>query len=330
MIVPIELTEFVPEKIDLGMFRSWELKANDFDDTIEIRNNVFSGRMKVAIIAAAVWILLITGIIVTSIFMSNLPVKMSHPAGLVILKLFLMVIASLAGLASLGGGVAIFIYTTSSNASLWKDKLRFRYTKSTGELFFPRENVRYSRDDYSELILGATDGYDTVRALEHQEMSQKPSRAPFATETYFLVHRKDGTWTRHLVGFDQRMKATRLAVAKIKEALQCRMIKRTMSRRECYSTQHEITGNESKTQKPLKPPGFYAFYAFISIFSFVGLGIIGFGIHGLWKANDNAIETIVFGAVFFGFSLICMLLLRWFSIPSNLAGTYTPSEPKFD
>jgi hypothetical protein len=328
MILPIELTEFVPEKIDFGMFRSWELKANDFDDTVEIRSNIFSRQMKVVAVVSAAWMLFIFGIIATILFMNDIPLQDGIDQH--VLKWFLIAFAGLACLALTVVLNAIFIYTTYSNASLWKDKLRFRYTKSTGELFFPRENVRYSRSGYNEFLLGTTDGYDTVRAMEHQEMSQKPSRAPFATETYFLVHRKDGTWTRHLVGFDQRMKATRLAVAKIKEALQCRTVKRTMSRQECYATQHKNVGVGVATQKPLNPQGLFALYAFLSFFALVGLGIIGIGLNGLWHADDNAVKTIIFGTVFFLFPLILMFLVRCFSITHIPAGSYTPSEPVFD
>jgi len=58
----------------------------------------------------------------------------------------------------------------------------------------------------------------------------------------------------------------------------------------------------------------------------VGLGIVGFGLHGLWHANDDAVGAIIFGTPFFLFSLVFMLVWRHVTKSNDLSAPYTPSE----
>ena len=71
---PIELTEFVPEKIEVGFVRTWELKTSDFDDNVEIRNTVFVRPMKTIITLMVAWMTLIGGIGITATIMTDHPV----------------------------------------------------------------------------------------------------------------------------------------------------------------------------------------------------------------------------------------------------------------
>ena len=242
--LPNELTEFVPENVMTGICRSWELKADDFDDCIEIRNVLFSRRMIAAIVALLAWMLLILGVGITMILLGDMPTLGDLPQPL--LKTFIIAFFCLAGFGAIGIFIALLIYTTLQNASLWKDGLRFQYHKSSGKLFFPREHVRYARNDYDQLILGTTKGYNTVESSENQR--HRKAQFPFVLETYFLIHRKDGTWVRHLIAydaltgvFDRWSKATHPAVVKIQESLQCQLVKRTMSLSECRAAQHPTT-----------------------------------------------------------------------------------------
>jgi hypothetical protein len=295
MTIPIELTEFVPEKIDAGSFRSWTLKADETSDHVDIRTVIFSRKMIAAIVVMVAWMLFIFAIGATAIFMSDPPVKMNHPAGPIVVKLLLTAFAGLACLAGMGILIAILIHSVFSNASLWKDKLRFQYTKSTGELFFPHENVRYSRDDYDELLLGTTDGYNTVQMLEEIELNKTRSKKryttpAFVTQSYFIVRRKEGTWHRHLIGYDQHSKATHRAIANIREPLQCRTVKRTMSLPECYITQHKTDGTASKVPQPPKQSQFFHYFCIFFVaplFMIFGLGFTLYNTAQLLEAKAS-------------------------------------------
>jgi hypothetical protein len=269
-----ELTEFIPENIDLAMFRSWELKGGEFDDYVEIRNAAFSRRLIASIVAMVAWITLILGVIITLILFVEIPELLPKPV--------IIIFACLAGLGVTGIIVVFSIIATSSNASLWKGDLRFRYDKSSGKIFFPREDTQYSRKEYDELILGTTDGYNTVRMLE-QQPSSRNSKPPLIMETFFLVHRKDGTWRRHLVGYDDCSSTTRRAVTKIRESLPCQRVKRTMSFPECYATQHK----SSEMPTPPKPTIPFFVYCFLSIFVIAGLVFLGFSIAELVHARAS-------------------------------------------
>jgi len=283
---PIELTEFVPEDIDPGTFRTWTLKASAFGDNVEVRNVLFSGKVIAAIVAIIAWMTLVC-CVAAALVLSNEP----GARGIVFVCGFCFV-----GFIMTTVFVALFIYTVSSNASLWKEKLRFRYNKTTGELFFPRENVRYAKEDYDQLILGATDGYDTVAMLEQlqamkNQRSKRIQAPPLITETYFLVRQTAETWSRHLIGYDQRSRGINRAVANIQKAMQCRTVKRTMSLAECYATQHKTEDTASAPPPPELPKlrlllGFFTF-CFAPVFMIVGLGIVCFGFHQLHYARAS-------------------------------------------
>jgi hypothetical protein len=285
MTVPTEHTEFVPEKIDLGIFRSWELKGVESSDLVEIHNLIFSRKMIGTIIAMVVFMTFIISIGTAGVLASN-------NLGLMPKPLFIVGFVS-AGFFATGVLIAILIYSVSSNASHWKGGLRLQYTKSTGEIFFPRENVRYSRDDYDELVLQTTDGYDIAEMVERLERNANSNKRRYSeptliTQVYFLVHRKDGTWTWHLIAYEQHSEAIRKDIAKIQEAIQSPMVHRTMSQKECYAAQHKIADPESILTKPPKPIRFgIGFYCFMSVFVLFGFGFVGMGCFHLYTANAS-------------------------------------------
>jgi len=318
MNIPSELTEFVPEKVIFGTsapLPSWELQANEFSDSVEIRNVIFSRTAILSIIVIVAWMMLIGGIIIAAIIMNNLPGNIP--------KALLIVFASFAGLSATGIVIAILLYEVSSNASLWKEGLRFRYDKTSGELFFPRENVRYSREDYDILILGVTDGYDAVKIAEDVEAG-RDGRMDFITQAYFLVRRKDGTWCRHLIVYNLYSKSVHRSVTKIQKVMRCPLAKRRMTLPECYATQHVPAAEERAA--PSKTRNMLVVYCFCSLFMAVGLGVVIFGLHGLWHTNDDAVSAIIFGTPFFLFSLVFMLVWRHVTKSNDLAAPYTPSE----
>jgi hypothetical protein len=289
MTIPPELTEFVPEKIDYG-FRSWQLKASEFEDYIEIRNLIFSRKLIGTIVAVITFMAFIIAVGTVGVLMSNNQGPVPKP-------LFIAGFVSVCFLIT-GVIIAFFIGGTWSNASHWKGGLRFQYSKSTGELFFPREDARYSRKDYDELILGTSNGYDIADILlehERKENSNKRHYSPptLFTQVYFLVHRKDGTWTRHLIAYEQRSEGDHMGIAadrkgfeKIQEAVQCQTVARTMTQQECYTAQHKTADPEAKLTQPPKPMRFgILFYCFMSIFLLGALFFFGIGCYQLYLAN---------------------------------------------
>ena len=320
MNIPTELTEFVPEKVTFGTsapFPSWELKASEFSDSVEIRNVIFSRTAIISIIVIVAWIMLIGGIIIAAIIMNDMPGNIP--------KALLIVFACLACLAGTGIIIAVLLYEVSSNASLWKEGLRFRYDKTSSELFFPRENVRYSGNNYDTLILGLTDGYDAIKIAEDVEAGERDGQMDFITQAYFLVRRKDGTWSRHLIVYDLYSKSVHRSVAKVQRTMRCPLAKRRMTLPECYATQH-VPAAEAERTAPPKTRNMLIVYCFCSLLMAVGLGVAGFGLHGLWHINDDAFNAIIFGTVFFLFPLVFMLVWRHVTKSNDLSAPYTPSE----
>jgi hypothetical protein len=292
MTIPAELTEFVPEKVDYSETRSWELKTSDCGDHVEIRNLIFSRKLIGTIVALVTFMAFVTTIAAVMIFMSDTVEPILKP----------LVIAGFASAGFFVVGIIIvaFIASAYSNASLWKAGLRFQYTKSTGEIFFPRENVRYSRDDYDELVLRTTDGYDIAEIMRERERNENSSSRRYSTPTlitqaYFLVHRKDDTWTRHLIAYEKHSESARKGFVKIQEAVQCQNVAtvatvatRTMSQQESYATQHKTADPEAKLTKPPKPMRFgIEFYGFMSLFVLFGFGFIGICCSQLYNANAS-------------------------------------------
>jgi len=331
---PTELTEFVPEDIEPGMFRTWELKTSEFDDNVEIRNTVFSRPMKTAIALMVAWMFFIGGIIITAIIMTDHPflpgVFEQSETHKMVAKAFVIAFATLAGLAGTGIFIAVLIYMASSNASLWKEKFRLRYNKSNGELFFPRENARYAKGDYDQLIFGMTDGYNTVKMLEEMEQeyrerhAQKGQKVGRITQSYFLVRRTNGTWVRHLLTYDQYSKSLHRAATQIQKVIQCRSVRRNMSMQECYILQYK-PDDPSLDPRPAKHhrTTFYI-YCGCTFFMIQGLACLGYG---LWQMDTNA---IIHGAASSVFTVFFVSLWRWFECRNNPAAPYTPSEPVFE
>ena len=289
---PIELTEFVPEDIEPGTFRTWALKASAFDDNVEIRNVLFSSKLIVAVVKVVAFASLICGIAVAFVlWLGDMETRGIIVACVFCLVMFIVIVLFIVG----------YIQEGLSHVSSWKEKFRFRYNKTTGELFFPRENICYAKEDYDTLILGTTNGYNTVKMMEQMVEQQKaaanqnkhqivqPQVPPLTTETYFLVRQTEGTWSRHLIGYDQRSRGINRAVANIQKAMQCRTVKRTMSLPECYATQHKT---EDTTSTPLPPElpalllGFFTF-CFAPVFMIAGLGIVCFGFYELHHARAS-------------------------------------------
>ena len=289
MNAPAELTEFIPENIHHGLFRTWELKTGEYGEWVEIRNSVFSRKVIAGFIALVVWIALVLGIIITVFLRSGFHDTLPKPV--------IIAFACLSACTATGIIIAGFVYMAYSASSLWKGGLRFRYDQSSGEIFFPRENARYARNEYDELILGMTDGYNTVKFLEERTSTDKQQEPPLIKETYFLVRRKDGTWVRHLVGYDGCSKAVARAVEKIQAALTCQIVTRTMTLQECYATQHKTVAAEtgipasvaSEVPAPPKPKqkSLIPAYCFLSIFVAAGLAFFGFGLIELSNARAS-------------------------------------------
>jgi hypothetical protein len=337
MPVPVELTEFVPEKIEIGAFRSWELKASESDDTIEICNEAFSGQQQRAALLVAASILLLYGIFVAVIFTWSPPPSGVYPAQeKVVFRVFF---------TAFGGGIALFIiglfvvsnYNAAfANASHWKGKFRFQYTPSTGEIYFPRDNVRYSRNDYYELILATTDGYDAITVLEM--LKNKPDSygdkefftLSLVSQSYFLVRRKDGTWTRHLMAYDYHSKSTNRALVQIQDVLQCRKARRTMSLPECFTLQCKDA--DSQPEVPPKE-SLIMIYLFSLVMAVGGLLIISASIFPAFFGVANPIPSVfgaTFGAVFLLVGVGTFLATRFWTRSTDLNAPYTPSGLEFE
>jgi hypothetical protein len=329
--LPNELTEFVPETIgyndggeihNLGSLRSWELNEDVVSNRIEIRNAKPSGAATKPIITMVILMTLFC-IFFTVLTCYAPSMDDNKQRDLAVRILFIAAVWEI-GISTTVLVAAMIIFKISSHASVWKGGIRFRYDKTSGELLFQRENVRYSREDYDELILGVTDGHDSVKMV----MNIKDDREYFTefTQSYFLVHRKDGTWTRHNIGYDQPAKSTYGAIEELQKAMQCLMAKRTMSLQECYATQHKPADSESALEPPPKQQGIYFTFGILLCFMLIGLAMISIGIYWLFLAHDDAVGMTLFGIFWFLMSLGFFLLVRYEAKRNDLSAPYTLSE----
>ena len=174
MNIPTELTKFVPEKVDLAAFPSWEIKTDTLNGNIEIRNVLFSRKAIRTIVAVTAWMTFIVGIAAVLVHLPGTPemAKSDSPFLPDLTKEQFLLFGAFVALLVVGLIALFGLGSTWSNALLWKGGLRFQYDKSNDEVFFPREHALYSRNDYNELILGTTDGYDTTKILEQHERNR--------------------------------------------------------------------------------------------------------------------------------------------------------------
>jgi hypothetical protein len=90
------------------------------------------------------------------------------------------------------------------NSKYWKKPLRFRYDPKSSELFFPRENVLYQKQDYVKLVLGCVRGSDLRKCPPKKfgmywmvSGSCKPT-----TQVFVLVLDKNNEWIRYNLSDD--------------------------------------------------------------------------------------------------------------------------------
>jgi hypothetical protein len=94
---------------------------------------------------------------------------------------------------------------TLRNSRYWKGSLRFRFNPQNGELFFPRENVTYSRMDYSKLVLGCIRGREIVwneKIFGVRLKRKKGVARRRSTQIFMLVLDQNDEWHRYNLADD--------------------------------------------------------------------------------------------------------------------------------
>lgn len=237
--LPDELTEFIPEEFFGTGIPTWRLVIDPENDTAEIQNNVWSRMLIGTLIGMVVFMAVIVGIAYYFLAqLSDLPIN----------PLFLYIAVPFCGYSGVAIFIAIMIYSVKRNAATWKDPCRFRYDRNLRELFFSREEKRYGRHDYRTVVIGITGGYNLrdVPQFDHlapedvrkrNQSRLRDANPTYASQFYFLVERNDGTWARHLVAYDENAKGIRRAAKKLADMLECRLVMRSMTYKECSATQ---------------------------------------------------------------------------------------------
>ncbi|MCL2347009.1 MAG: DUF3592 domain-containing protein [Planctomycetaceae bacterium] len=287
--IPVELTDFVPEEYLPTMMPTWRFEPDPFRETVEIKNRVFSKNLVALLVGMFVFCSVLVGII--CYFVSRHPI---NPLGGAIY--LLIPLCTYTAMSVMGG---IFIAVSMQNAALWKNKCRFRFDKNSGELFFSREDKRYAADDYDEVTVGVTHGYNIRDLPQYRkpDTGSSPPKFRFSsrsdsieppmrvTQLYLLVHGSDGNWTRHLVVYDQNTKAIQRAALQLQEMLQCRLVTREMSVRECAAMQ--LPGIAVKLEKDRLKSRLKVVYVFTGIFTIVAFSIIAFGLYNIYYGNES-------------------------------------------
>ena len=281
--IPVELTNFVPEASTPINMPTWRLGTDYDKGTVEINTNVWSKSLIATIVCMFIFIALVVGIGLYCISHFS-PGKMD-----VLFYVFMPFCGFNATLIVSG----ILVFVTRKNAALWKNHCRFRFDQTMRELYFSREDKRYSVHDYSSVVIGITSGYNLRDLPQYQDPNKESSRQTVTrsrrrdempervTELFFLVQLNDGTWSRHLVAYDQNAKAIRRAAVQLQEMLDCRLASREMSKRECAVTQLPGAADEhgnrelmsrSKNKNKLA-------YTSLVVFFLAGFGMICYGLY---------------------------------------------------
>ena len=157
------------------------------------------------------------------------------------------------------GFPAVDALITVSNSSHWKGTLRFRYSLQNGELFFPRENMTYRREDYSKIVLGCARGTEMKGAFKKLGVWMKPhgrgqGLVP-TTQIFLLVLDKNDEWKRYNLSRDWVPWSTRQSGSKsfmkvancLRSHLEFEEFVKDYSQDECFAQQndqHDGTGNK--------------------------------------------------------------------------------------
>ena len=156
------------------------------------------------------------------------------------------------------GFPAIDALITVANSSHWKGPLRFRYGLQNGEMFFPRENVTYRREDYSKIVLGCVRGADMKGAFKKfGTWWKKKGDGSLAqiTQVFLLVLDKNDEWKRYNLSDDWVPWPTRQSGSKsftkvancLRPHLEFEVFVRDYSLDECFAQQNEHRdGNGNK------------------------------------------------------------------------------------
>jgi len=291
--IPVELTNFVPEVNTSNSMPTWRLDTDRDNGTVEINTNVWSKSLIAIIVGIFAFMSLIIGI--GLYFISYFPEDTKITTMLYVLFPFC---GYSAGLIISG----IFVAVTMKNAALWKKRCRFRFDQNTNELYFSREDKRYSAHDYSSVVIGVTNGYNLRDLSQYQYLNKELPRQQITsssrnsvdvpervTELFFLIQRNDGTWTRHLVAYDQNTKAIERAAVQLQEMLNCRLATRNMSSRECAITQLPgVTaefGNDALTSRSMGKNK--VAYVVTTVLVLSGLGIICYGLYSTYYGKAS-------------------------------------------
>jgi len=124
---------------------------------------------------------------------------------------------------------ALGIYEDSTH---WNGPLRFRLTLPSGELFFAKEKVTYRKDDYSQIVIGCVQGFDTSKS----ELDQ-------SIQIFMLVLDRNENWRRFLLSDDyvpwsRGSKRFKEVVEKLQPYLAFEQFVKDYSKDECLEQQN--------------------------------------------------------------------------------------------
>ena len=231
--LPESLTEIVPYDTAKINIPTWKVVHNIENDTIEFTKNDILNK-HVILVVLLLWVL--CGIIIAlGVVYSN---ELPKGAGLFIVCVGSLLVFSF--------GIAIpLLYALVShlNSLYWNGKLRFRYNRSTGDMFFSRERKTYQRSDRNRLVLGYTQGYDTRYCKEFCGLivSQGKRNTCPIVQFYILICNNNGEWTRHTLATDLVTLTMKSAIDALGKSEIFETVYRKMTLRECYEKQRTAT-----------------------------------------------------------------------------------------
>ncbi|MCL2348796.1 MAG: hypothetical protein FWC50_11130 [Planctomycetaceae bacterium] len=127
---------------------------------------------------------------------------------------------------------AVGAFGIFEDSTHWNGPLRFRLTLQSGELFFAKEKVSWRKDDYSQIVIGCVQGFNTSKG----ELDQ-------SIQIFMLVLDRNGKWRRFLISDDyvpwsRGSKRFKEVVEKLQPYLAFEQFVKDYSKDECLEQQN--------------------------------------------------------------------------------------------
>ena len=226
--IPPKLTEY--QAIANTSATPWRVKIDDETGkvTMERVKPSFTGPILLSLFLAAIAFFGFAAVGYNSSFVHLPPKNFSDYAFLalgIMTSLIMLIICPL--------GYSVMYFIDESN---WPDP-RFEYDSSAQSLYFPQENKRYLKNEYTRIVFGLTHGIN-AKGKSPAILGMAPGKLIPGFQFYALVLDTQGNWHKHFLDLAASDVQVTVAIKQIQKVLKCESVRRYMSHQECREAQN--------------------------------------------------------------------------------------------